>query len=389
MVSAYAYTPSALHECVGCPAHGLGFTLGVSGGKAVGNVGTQLTYADVLCGPIEALYTYDVVVLEEVAAEPNAAPAVAQGEAPAPLSAAVPAQAAAVAAGGVDQPSMGPSVAGMQAEHLSVLRGALWALLVLFAWTAVGAGAGALLMRVRHLFVAVGDHSRGSPPVLHSKEGMQMWDSGRVLGAIAVGGTAITLTLIALASRSSQVQTLTFIEHISHGFVHDWYGADMDPRNPANRVCEPTAADPLLRCPASCRTPPPAGAPRVRRAVHTLSAEQWERVVRAMWVMRTVPTPEGVQTYGPFYRDWDFFVLMHGLHSDFIPGGTVDVTAGAAHFATWHAAHVLDFEVSLLAVDPLIEALPHRSMCTWARTAAASREHARRATAEGAEEGAC
>ena len=145
---------------------------------------------------------------------------------------------------------------------------------------------------------------------------------------------------------------------VTHGEFHTFYGHDMDAQNPNNVICEPGSDDEGIRCPDACTGPAPAGTPRVRRAIHTLSSEQWVRVVNAMWVMRTVSTPDGVDIYGPFYRDWDFFLLVHGAHGD-AAGSASDVTGGSAHFGTWHAAHVLDFETSLLAVDPEIEALPY------------------------------
>jgi len=62
------------------------------------------------------------------------------------------------------------------------------------------------------------------------------------------------------------------------------------------------------------------------------------------------PTPE---------QDWDYFLWLHGAHGGAVVGAEFDVTGGASHFATWHGAHTLDFETSLLAVDPAIEALPY------------------------------
>ena len=145
---------------------------------------------------------------------------------------------------------------------------------------------------------------------------------------------------------------------VKHGFFHVFYGNDSDAQHPGNVICVPNSDNETIRCPDACTNPAPAGTPRVRRAIHTLSSEQWTRVVNAMWVMRTVSTPDGVDLYGPFYRDWDYFLLVHGAHGD-AAGPESDVTGGSSHFATWHAAHVLDFETSLLAVDPEIEALPY------------------------------
>ena len=146
---------------------------------------------------------------------------------------------------------------------------------------------------------------------------------------------------------------------VKHGFFHVFYGNDSDAQHPSNVICVPNSDNETIRCPDACTKPVPTGTPRVRRAIHTLSSEQWSRVVNAMWVMRTVPTPDGVDKYGPFYRDWDYFILVHGAHGGGLTDWRADVTGGSSHFATWHGAHVLDFETSLLAVDPQIEALPY------------------------------
>ena len=48
-----------LHDCVGCEAFGLGFNiLPDAAGGMVGNA----TYADIFCGEIERLYTYDTLL---------------------------------------------------------------------------------------------------------------------------------------------------------------------------------------------------------------------------------------------------------------------------------------------------------------------------------------
>ena len=80
--------------------------------------------------------------------------------------------------------------------------------------------------------------------------------------------------------------------------------------NPHNVPCDPDASaecDPELRCPAACATPAPSPheAPRVRKALHTLTPSEWQRVVDAMWVMRVTPTEVGRPIYGAAYRGYD------------------------------------------------------------------------------------
>ena len=188
-------------------------------------------------------------------------------------------------------------------------------------------------------------------------------------GRLAIGWLSVlALALIALSAiqststpnegEATNVGGVTHQAEVMHGPEHVFYGANMDAQNPDNVICEPGSDDESIRCPDACTDPVPAGTPRVRRAIHTLTAEQWTRVVNAMWVMRTVSTKDGVDIYGPFYRDYDYFLLFHSIHGG-ISGAGSDVTGGSSHFGTWHAAHVLDFETSLLAVDPEIEALPY------------------------------
>ena len=61
---AYDLSPIALHDCVGCAAFGLGFSIGLDGVFS----GSHTT-ADVLCGEIESIYTYDTVLARHQAAE--------------------------------------------------------------------------------------------------------------------------------------------------------------------------------------------------------------------------------------------------------------------------------------------------------------------------------
>ena len=123
--------------------------------------------------------------------------------------------------------------------------------------------------------------------------------------AVLIALACASLRTLALRDEAQEgvplnVGGATHQEEVTHGPSHHFYGENMDAQNPNNVVCEPHAADASIACPAACIDPKPAGTPRVRRAVHTLSADQWNRVVRAMWVMRTTPTPEGVELCGPF-----------------------------------------------------------------------------------------
>ena len=50
--------------------------------------------------------------------------------------------------------------------------------------------------------------------------------------------------------------------------------------------------------------------PRVRREWRSLDADMRDRIVRAMWKMKTVPTSEGRRKYGRHYRSHDDIVLQ-------------------------------------------------------------------------------
>ena len=204
-------------------------------------------------------------------------------------------------------------------------------------------------------------------------------------------------------------------------------GCLLSSSHPANVACSTDpAASPRERCPEACSTAAglPTEAQRVRRALHTLSDEEWQRVVDAFWVMRTTETTEGQALYGPSYRGWDYWTILHiaagsppydpdrscmpagapaddapflGRRlttSDGCPGGTKfhcympntttwqeakftskygtttfgeDVTGGGQQQLIWHSLITFQFETALLAVDPSIGGLPYLD---WAASAA-------------------
>ena len=119
--------------------------------------------------------------------------------------------------------------------------------------------------------------------------------------------------------------------------------------------------DPTMRCPAGCEEPAVQQG-RVRRALHTLSDEEWARVVGALRTMHEVPTAEGVARFGSAYRDYSFHAVFHavtasGNHA--VDMTYLDMTGGGPQQPTWHALELLMFENALLAVDPAIGALPY------------------------------
>ena len=79
-----------------------------------------------------------------------------------------------------------------------------------------------------------------------------------------------------------------------------------------------------------------------------------------MWVMKTAGLEEGSVMYGNSFRTYDSLVLKHALATTDTRG---DQAHFGAHFITWHLAFVLEFENSLLAVDPTIEGAPYWDEC--------------------------
>ena len=168
---------------------------------------------------------------------------------------------------------------------------------------------------------------------------------------------------------------------------------------PTNTACSTSeAAPPHEQCPSACAVaaPIPTDARRVRRALHTLSDDEWQRVVDAFWVMRSTETTAGQALYGPSYRGWDYWTRLHiaannppydarracmpagattsdGGVADGCPHNAAsaqygeDVTGGGQQQLIWHSLITFQFETVLLAVDPAIGALPYLD---WAASAA-------------------
>ena len=158
--------------------------------------------------------------------------------------------------------------------------------------------------------------------------------------------------------------------HVSgRGGPQNLNGAWSEPLNKkANTLCSLNADAPRLECPVACSLTHTVRRRRLRKAIHAMSEAEWQRVVDALWVLRTTKNAEGIRRFGPDYRDIDFHLLRHVLGT--LPGRDrlqrhevdrppMDVTGGAAHTFTWHALFTLEVETSLLVVDPLIDGLPY------------------------------
>ena len=116
-------------------------------------------------------------------------------------------------------------------------------------------------------------------------------------------------------------------------------------------ACTPTTDYP--QCTAPTRT---LVSQRVRKEIRSLTMEEWERVVTAMWTMKTETTESGRAKYGSQFRTYDYFVVKHAVATTDSRG---DQAHFGAHFISWHSAFVLEFENTLLAIDPMIGAMPY------------------------------
>ena len=72
--------------------------------------------------------------------------------------------------------------------------------------------------------------------------------------------------------------------------------------------------------------------------------------------MKTTSAADGAALYGASFRNYDALVVKHAV-------ATTDARGDQAHFGpqfqTWHGAFILEFEMSLLAIDPAIGACPY------------------------------
>jgi hypothetical protein len=106
-----------------------------------------------------------------------------------------------------------------------------------------------------------------------------------------------------------------------------------------------------IPCPV-CHAIPPTKQ-RVRKNVFHLSPHEFSKYANAMWVMKKTSISDGVAKYGKSFRNYDYFIAKH-------VAAVNDYRGDRAHhntaFLVWHAAFELEFENSMLAIDPSIEA---------------------------------
>ena len=95
---------------------------------------------------------------------------------------------------------------------------------------------------------------------------------------------------------------------------------------------------------------------RVRREIRDLPLSEWNEIVDAMTIMKTLSEEEGQSIYGKHFRNIDSLTCQHSkavynLHGDM--GHTAPV------FFTFHRALSLNFELSLKSINPNISSMPY------------------------------
>lgn len=95
---------------------------------------------------------------------------------------------------------------------------------------------------------------------------------------------------------------------------------------------------------------------RIRKEIRQLSTEEWNQVVKALWIMKKTSTKDGKLKYGKKYISYDRMVAKHS-------NAALDIRGDQGHFAPlfamFHRAWILEFENSLLSIDDNIKALPY------------------------------
>ena len=106
-------------------------------------------------------------------------------------------------------------------------------------------------------------------------------------------------------------------------------------------------------CPAIAQR---CGKQRVRRNFIMLPDNIRRSILTAIDTIKTTSWAEGLVTYGPKFKTYDYFVQRHAqAQTDPLS----DRAHGGSWFVAYHRLFVLEFEEVLLAINPSIEALPY------------------------------
>lgn len=105
----------------------------------------------------------------------------------------------------------------------------------------------------------------------------------------------------------------------------------------------PATSSQCIRSVAICRY--------VRRELRSLAPDDRNVFLDAMHTMIEVPMAEGMARFGPDYRDWSYFVMLHHMASSPQSGDQMHDGMG---FLTQHSALSGAFEIALQAVAPAV-----------------------------------
>jgi len=95
---------------------------------------------------------------------------------------------------------------------------------------------------------------------------------------------------------------------------------------------------------------------RVRRNIFALDLDEYSKIVSAMWEMKNLPMEVGRDKYGVAFKTYDYFHAKHIAQAEDLRG---DRSQTNIVFSIWHACLTLEFENTLLAIDPSIGAVPY------------------------------
>lgn len=93
---------------------------------------------------------------------------------------------------------------------------------------------------------------------------------------------------------------------------------------------------------------------RIRKEIRNLSHQEWDEVVKAMWVMKTITQKEGERKYGLQFKTYDRMLAKHA-NAALNPNG--DQAHFGPIFGVFHRAWLLEFENSLIAINKNITGL--------------------------------
>lgn len=90
---------------------------------------------------------------------------------------------------------------------------------------------------------------------------------------------------------------------------------------------------------------------RLRNEIRSLSIQEWDDVVNAIWIMKNTSLQDGILLYGSKFVTYDRMLAKHA-HAALNPDG--DQAHFGPIFAVFHRAWLLEFENCLLAINPKI-----------------------------------